>query len=219
MPHVYNTFSYCVYFLTIELLISLVLLHTRERMGTIWWHFYTNKIDFEFERSHEVPKEQPGDLLYRTYISVSLTTARSDTLQRSKCVDCLKCCIFFPVQDVLYTACNPIGSVLRIVIFKRNGIQAMVEYPCCCMCEREWLYVCVYLCVEMYHMLSLTQLLQVWVSSVCSEGQSCSERSWHLCWLLYTQDWICKGKRQKAAAVTSRSSCKVQALCAALQSH
>ena len=78
---------------------------------------------------------------------------------------------------------------------------------------------CVYLCVEMYHILSLTQLLQVWVSSVCSEGQSCSERSWHLCWLLYTQDWICKGKRQEAAAVTSRSSCKVQALCAALQSH
>lgn len=32
-------------------------------------------------------------------------------------------------QDVLYTVCNPIGSVLRIVIFKRNGIQAMVEYP------------------------------------------------------------------------------------------
>lgn len=25
--------------------------------------------------------------------------------------------------------CNPIGNVLRIVIFKRNGIQAMVEYP------------------------------------------------------------------------------------------
>lgn len=33
------------------------------------------------------------------------------------------------MQDVLYTVCNPIGNVLRIVIFKRNGIQAMVEYP------------------------------------------------------------------------------------------
>lgn len=33
------------------------------------------------------------------------------------------------LQDVLYTVCNPIGNVLRIVIFKRNGIQAMVEYP------------------------------------------------------------------------------------------
>ncbi|CAB1343794.1 unnamed protein product, partial [Coregonus sp. 'balchen'] len=28
-------------------------------------------------------------------------------------------------KDVLYTVCNPIGSVMRIVIFKRNGIQAM----------------------------------------------------------------------------------------------
>ncbi|KAM9726435.1 heterogeneous nuclear ribonucleoprotein L-like isoform 2-T2 [Menidia menidia] len=35
----------------------------------------------------------------------------------------------YPVTtDVLYTVCNPIGSVLRIVIFKRNGIQAMVEF-------------------------------------------------------------------------------------------
>ncbi|KAB0399531.1 hypothetical protein E2I00_018749 [Balaenoptera physalus] len=31
--------------------------------------------------------------------------------------------------DVLYTVCNPVGKVQRIVIFKRNGIQAMVEYP------------------------------------------------------------------------------------------
>ncbi|XP_054874560.1 heterogeneous nuclear ribonucleoprotein L-like isoform X4 [Amphiprion ocellaris] len=34
----------------------------------------------------------------------------------------------FSYLDVLYTVCNPIGSVLRIVIFKRNGIQAMVEF-------------------------------------------------------------------------------------------
>ncbi|XP_045904352.1 heterogeneous nuclear ribonucleoprotein L-like isoform X1 [Micropterus dolomieu] len=35
----------------------------------------------------------------------------------------------YPVTtDVLYTVCNPVGSVLRIVIFKRNGIQAMVEF-------------------------------------------------------------------------------------------
>ncbi|KAL7866554.1 hypothetical protein AOLI_G00143680 [Acnodon oligacanthus] len=38
----------------------------------------------------------------------------------------------YPITtDVLYTVCNPIGNVLRIVIFKRNGIQAMVEYPYC----------------------------------------------------------------------------------------
>ncbi|CAG5867013.1 unnamed protein product [Menidia menidia] len=36
----------------------------------------------------------------------------------------------YPITtDVLYTVCNPVGNVLRIVIFKRNGIQAMVEYP------------------------------------------------------------------------------------------
>uniref|UniRef100_A0A8C6T142 Heterogeneous nuclear ribonucleoprotein L like n=1 Tax=Neogobius melanostomus TaxID=47308 RepID=A0A8C6T142_9GOBI len=32
----------------------------------------------------------------------------------------------YPITtDVLYKVCNPIGNVLRIVIFKRNGIQAM----------------------------------------------------------------------------------------------
>ncbi|KAG7236912.1 hypothetical protein INR49_000124, partial [Caranx melampygus] len=35
----------------------------------------------------------------------------------------------YPITtDVLYTVCNPVSNVLRIVIFKRNGIQAMVEY-------------------------------------------------------------------------------------------
>uniref|UniRef100_A0A3B4AEX6 RRM domain-containing protein n=1 Tax=Periophthalmus magnuspinnatus TaxID=409849 RepID=A0A3B4AEX6_9GOBI len=35
----------------------------------------------------------------------------------------------YPITtDVLYKVCNPIGNVLRIVIFKRNGIQAMVEF-------------------------------------------------------------------------------------------
>ncbi|TKS67969.1 Heterogeneous nuclear ribonucleoprotein L-like [Collichthys lucidus] len=36
----------------------------------------------------------------------------------------------YPITtDVLYTVCNPVSNVQRIVIFKRNGIQAMVEYP------------------------------------------------------------------------------------------
>ncbi|XP_049428137.1 heterogeneous nuclear ribonucleoprotein L-like isoform X2 [Epinephelus fuscoguttatus] len=35
----------------------------------------------------------------------------------------------YPITtDVLYTVCNPVVNVLRIVIFKRNGIQAMVEF-------------------------------------------------------------------------------------------
>lgn len=32
-------------------------------------------------------------------------------------------------QDVMHTICSPYGQVLRIVIFKKNGVQAMVEYP------------------------------------------------------------------------------------------
>ena len=35
----------------------------------------------------------------------------------------------YPITcEVLNTICSPIGSVLRIVIFKKNGVQAMVEF-------------------------------------------------------------------------------------------
>ncbi|UYV74982.1 HNRNPLL [Cordylochernes scorpioides] len=36
----------------------------------------------------------------------------------------------YPITvDVINTICTPNGKVLRIVIFKKNGVQAMVEYP------------------------------------------------------------------------------------------
>ncbi|KAF2897417.1 hypothetical protein ILUMI_08743 [Ignelater luminosus] len=36
----------------------------------------------------------------------------------------------YPITvEVLHTICQPSGNVLRIVIFKKNGVQAMVEYP------------------------------------------------------------------------------------------
>nr|CAI5840830.1 unnamed protein product [Callosobruchus analis] len=36
----------------------------------------------------------------------------------------------YPITvDVLHTICQSSGQVLRIVIFKKNGVQAMVEYP------------------------------------------------------------------------------------------
>uniref|UniRef100_A0A8C7D9V9 Heteroous nuclear ribonucleoprotein L n=1 Tax=Oncorhynchus kisutch TaxID=8019 RepID=A0A8C7D9V9_ONCKI len=36
----------------------------------------------------------------------------------------------YPItSDVLYTVCNNCGPVQRIVIFRKNGVQAMVEYP------------------------------------------------------------------------------------------
>ncbi|KAK7904262.1 hypothetical protein WMY93_016869 [Mugilogobius chulae] len=38
----------------------------------------------------------------------------------------------YPITtDVLYTICNNCGPVHRIVIFRKNGVQAMVEYPFC----------------------------------------------------------------------------------------
>lgn len=40
-----------------------------------------------------------------------------------------RCLSLPPAQDVLYTICNPCGPVQRIVIFRKNGVQAMVEYP------------------------------------------------------------------------------------------
>ncbi|XP_061437779.1 heterogeneous nuclear ribonucleoprotein L-like [Lethenteron reissneri] len=36
----------------------------------------------------------------------------------------------YPITtDLLYTICHPCGPVHRIVIFRKNGLQAMVEYP------------------------------------------------------------------------------------------
>ena len=36
---------------------------------------------------------------------------------------------FFFFQDVLHKITQDYGNVLRIVIFKKHGVQAMVEYP------------------------------------------------------------------------------------------
>ncbi|RZF34667.1 hypothetical protein LSTR_LSTR010832 [Laodelphax striatellus] len=39
----------------------------------------------------------------------------------------------YPITvDVIHTICTPIGQVLRIVIFKKNGVQAMTT------CEQLW---------------------------------------------------------------------------------
>lgn len=78
-----------------------------------------------------------------------------------------------------------------------------VFYPCFYVVSLPLLNVAMDKYLQMYviyislclNVLSLTKLLQIWVSSVCSEGESSSEWSWHLCRLLYTKDWICKGKR------------------------
>ncbi|CAG9572607.1 unnamed protein product [Danaus chrysippus] len=35
----------------------------------------------------------------------------------------------FHANDVIHTISSPHGQVQRIVVFKKNGVQAMVEYP------------------------------------------------------------------------------------------
>ncbi|KAL8219862.1 UNVERIFIED_CONTAM: hypothetical protein K2H54_035130 [Gekko kuhli] len=45
--------------------------------------------------------------------------------------------IYSITTDVLYTICNPCGPVQRIVIFRKNGVQAMVEYPL----KIKWLHL------------------------------------------------------------------------------
>ncbi|XP_015789574.1 heterogeneous nuclear ribonucleoprotein L-like [Tetranychus urticae] len=35
----------------------------------------------------------------------------------------------FPITcEIIHKVCDPIGKVLRVVIFKKNGVQAMVEF-------------------------------------------------------------------------------------------
>ena len=41
------------------------------------------------------------------------------------------------LQEVMNTICSPNGQVLRIVIFKKNGVQCMVEYPFLCGIHRS----------------------------------------------------------------------------------
>ncbi|KAH0946565.1 hypothetical protein HN011_003571, partial [Eciton burchellii] len=44
----------------------------------------------------------------------------------------------YPITvEVLHTISAPSGQVQRIVIFKKNGVQAMVEYPLQCRCTLE----------------------------------------------------------------------------------
>ena len=38
-------------------------------------------------------------------------------------------CLPLLLQDVIRTICSPYGFVQRIVIFRKNGLQVLVEYP------------------------------------------------------------------------------------------
>lgn len=58
-------------------------------------------------------------------------TTVSESKKKKICRNlCSLCCNrYFSLQEVLYTICNNCGPVHRIVIFRKNGVQAMVEYP------------------------------------------------------------------------------------------
>ena len=65
-------------------------------------------------------------------------------------------------QRVLHKICLPYGKVLRIVIFHKNGLQALVEYPSiqvrCALCLYVSLFGAVYVCG-----------FWVWRHPICSE--------------------------------------------------
>jgi len=60
----------------------------------------------------------------RESTSAGIRTSRRPVLSKPANAECS---LLF--QEVLHTICSPNGQVLRIVIFRKNGIQAMVEYP------------------------------------------------------------------------------------------
>ncbi|XP_066901492.1 heterogeneous nuclear ribonucleoprotein L isoform X2 [Halyomorpha halys] len=74
------------------------------RRWTLWDH--TDGYNKNYEPRRKRPEAEPNNVLLFT--------------------------VFNPVYpitvDVLHTICTPNGQVLRIVIFKKNGVQAMVEF-------------------------------------------------------------------------------------------
>uniref|UniRef100_A0A3Q3N8U7 Heterogeneous nuclear ribonucleoprotein L-like n=1 Tax=Mastacembelus armatus TaxID=205130 RepID=A0A3Q3N8U7_9TELE len=74
--------------------------------------------------------EQQAFVNFSTSQRITRPTNADDPTSRNKVLLLSIQNPLYPITtDVLYTVCNPVGNVLRIVIFKRNGIQAMVEYP------------------------------------------------------------------------------------------
>lgn len=53
--------------------------------------------------------------------------AQNINIDKNSCFTVL--CLFRFPQDIIHKISSPYGNVQRIVIFKKNGVQAMVEYP------------------------------------------------------------------------------------------
>uniref|UniRef100_A0A7N9AKH2 Heterogeneous nuclear ribonucleoprotein L-like n=1 Tax=Mastacembelus armatus TaxID=205130 RepID=A0A7N9AKH2_9TELE len=70
--------------------------------------------------------EQQAFVNFSTSQRITRPTNADDPTSRNKVLLLSIQNPLYPITtDVLYTVCNPVGNVLRIVIFKRNGIQAM----------------------------------------------------------------------------------------------
>ncbi|KAM8772763.1 heterogeneous nuclear ribonucleoprotein L-like isoform 2-T2 [Acanthopagrus schlegelii] len=73
--------------------------------------------------------EQQAFFNFSTSQRITRPTNADDPTSRNKVLLLSVQNPLYPITtDVLYNVCNPLGNVLRIVIFKRNGIQAMVEF-------------------------------------------------------------------------------------------
>uniref|UniRef100_A0A8C9LLF0 RRM domain-containing protein n=1 Tax=Piliocolobus tephrosceles TaxID=591936 RepID=A0A8C9LLF0_9PRIM len=66
--------------------------------------------------------------------STSQKISRPGNSDDSRSVNSVFLSLYHPepqiTTDVLYTICNPCGPVQRILIFRKNGVQAMVEFAC-----------------------------------------------------------------------------------------
>uniref|UniRef100_A0A671UYQ4 RRM domain-containing protein n=1 Tax=Sparus aurata TaxID=8175 RepID=A0A671UYQ4_SPAAU len=70
--------------------------------------------------------EQQAFFNFSTSQRITRPTNADDPTSRNKVLLLSVQNPLYPITtDVLYSVCNPLGNVLRIVIFKRNGIQAM----------------------------------------------------------------------------------------------
>lgn len=75
---------------------------------------------------YSITTVRANTLSFRCFCELSLPFILSRARLTCQCPFILAVCF---LQDVLYTICNPCGPVQRIVIFRKNGVQAMVEYP------------------------------------------------------------------------------------------
>ncbi|XP_058496838.1 heterogeneous nuclear ribonucleoprotein L-like [Solea solea] len=74
--------------------------------------------------------EQRAFFNFSTSQRISRPTNADDPTSRNKVLLLSVQNPLYPITtDVLYSVCNPVANVLRIVIFRRSGVQAMVEYP------------------------------------------------------------------------------------------